>query len=187
MKVNHRWTDDEREIVRRDYKGDNTSAQHIARKLNVSLFAVKGQVQRLGQARITDRQKWDPAQDEQLRQLLELHPPGQVARKMKRSVNSVVVRSKRLGISRRDRHDWYTKREVCEILGVDHKWIQARIDAGTLHAISYFGGPVQKLGNSAWKITRNDLRVFIRRYPEELNGRNIDLIAVVDILVGLAL
>ena len=142
-RINHSWTEDELEIVRRDYAGTTDSARYIADKLGVSLFAVKRQVQNLGVAKITDRQKWDPAQDEKLRKFLELYPPSQVAKKMKRSVNSVVVRSKRLGISRRDRSDWYTKREVCEILGVGHKWVQARIDAGTLHAISHFGGPVQ--------------------------------------------
>lgn len=184
-RINHRWTEDELEIVRRDYAGTNESARAIAHRLGVTLFAVKGQVQKLGIAKITDRCKWDPAQDKKLRELIEQYPISLVAKKMKRSKNAVAMRVKRLGLSRRDRFDWYTKREVCEILGVDHKWVQTRIDSGSLPAISYYGGRVGQLGLSAWQIQRTDLRAFIRRYPEELNGRNVDLITVVDILCGL--
>ena len=185
MRQTHQWTENELEVVRRDYEGNTASAQRIADKLGVSLFAVKGQIQKLGVAKITDRQRWDPSQDERLRELLETYPPTQVAKRMGRSIHSVTVRSRRLGISRRDRSGWYSKGEVCAILGVDHKWVQARIDAGTLSAKSYFGGPVQQLGASCWKIQRKELREFIRRYPEELNGRNVDLITLVDILAGL--
>ena len=36
-----------------------------------------------------------------------------------------------------------------------------------------------------WHIAEKDLRAYIRRYPEELNGRNVDLIAIVEILAGI--
>ena len=181
----HKWTAQELDIVRREYAGSNSSAQAIAHKIGVSLFAVKGQVQKMGLAKITDRRKWSADEDNRLRELLDVHPPIQVARRMKRSVNSIVVRSKRLQISRRDRSGWYSKREVCDILGVGHKWVQRRIDDGSLPASSHYGGPVQQNGACMWHIKEGGLREFIRRYPQELNGRNVDLIAVVDILVGI--
>ena len=186
MRKTHQWTEEERDIVRCNYQGTVQSAQEIADRLGVSLVAVKGQVQSLGVAKITDRRKWDTSQDERLRELLEHYPVGQVAKRMGRTINSVSVRAKRLGISRRDRFDWYTKSECAAILGKNHRWVQARIDSGALPATSYYGKerPTQ-LGQSAWKIKRSDLRQFIRRFPEELNGRNVDLIAIVDILVGL--
>ena len=38
----HQWTDEEREIVRRDYKGTNASSQAIAARIGVTMCAVKG-------------------------------------------------------------------------------------------------------------------------------------------------
>lgn len=36
----------------------------------------------------------------------------------------------------------------------------------------------------AWHIEEKTIRDFLRRYPEELNARNVDMIMVVDILAG---
>jgi len=104
---------------------------------------------------------------------------------MHRSLNSVVVRMKRLHLSRRVRDGWYTKREVCEILGMDHKWVQRRIDSGALKAEPHDPeSPLpKKNGGSCWHITEKDLAKFIVHHPQELNGRNVDLIIVVDLLV----
>ena len=181
--MNHKWTPDELEIVRRDYQGDSDSVQRIAHSLGVSFYAVKGQISKLGCAKITDRQRWTPAQDEQLEDLIPRMSLLQVAKRMRRSVFSITVRAKRIGISRRDRNGWYTKNEVAAILGVDHKWIQKRIDIGALKA-SQLGGVPGKEGGALWCIREADLRRFIRQYPEELNGRNVDLIQIVDILIG---
>ena len=45
---NHCWTDEERLIVRRAYKGDQASAQAIADGLGISFYDVKAQVQKMG-------------------------------------------------------------------------------------------------------------------------------------------
>ena len=184
---NHVWTDDDRDIVRREYTGNRRSACEIAHKLGVTANSVKGQVQKMGLAKITDRRPWTPAEEDKLWELMGAYPPLQVAKRMKRSVNSVVVRSKRLGISRRDRNGWYTKMEVCEILGVGHKWVQSRIDDGRLVAKHHMAGstPGQD-GMAMWHIKRGDLKRYLRENAHELTGRNVDLIQVVDILSGIA-
>ena len=177
----HRWTDEEDDVVRASYEGTRASRLAIALQLGVTEHAVAGRVTVLGLAKITDRQRWDPEQDERLRQLLELHPPAKVAKLMGRGVNSVVLRAKRIGASRRDRFGWYTKTEICEILGKDHKWVQRRIDDGSLKASWHHGRQPQKNGQASWHIEQKDLKAFLRRYPEQLNGRNVDLVAVVEI------
>lgn len=181
------WTEEESDYVRQHYEGNNASARRIGQVLGRTAYAVKGQVQVLGIATAFDRQRqnWDPVQDEQLMTLLEKHPPRQVARKMHRSVNSIVLRAKRLGVSSRDHSGWYTSREVCEILGKNHKWVKRRIVDGLLVATSHYGGEVGQAGLSSYKIQESDLKDFIRRYPEELNGRNVDLVAIVEILAGI--
>ena len=182
---NHCWTDEERLIVRRDYKGDQASAQAIADGLGISFYAVKAQVQKMGIS-FQDRHYWSRKEDEQLEELMPRHCPGKVAKLMHRSINSVVLRAKRLGLSRRDRDGWYTKRDVCELLGVDHKWIQLRIDCGALKAQPHNPDmPPKKDGGSSWEIQEEDLIDYIRTYPQELMGRNVDIIGLVDILCSL--
>lgn len=180
----HRWADEEKEIVRRDYAHTRQSAKEIGGRLGVTEFAVKGQVSMMGLGNHDNRHPWTPKEDAKLERLLRRWGPRTVAVKMHRSLNSVVIRSKRLNICRRHHDGWFTKKDVCEILGVDHKWAQARIDSGALKAYSHYGSKPSKYGMSAWHIEEADLKEFIRRYPQELTARNLDMIMVVDILVG---
>lgn len=187
----HHWTEDELLIIRRDYKHTLDSARRIAEYLSrqtgqvITTYGVKGQVAAMGISKSDDRHPWSPEQDEQLSELITQHCPRRVAKIMHRSLNSVVVRSKRIGISRRIRTGWYTKRDVCEILGHDHKWVQRRIDSGAIKATYHSEARPQQSGGSCWHINENDLVAFIRRYPEELVGVNIDIVAVVELLAGI--
>ena len=56
---------------------------------------------------------------------------------------------------------------------------------GSLRASWHHGLQPQNTGQSAWHIKEADVKGFLRRHPEELNGRNVDLVAVVDILAGI--
>jgi len=185
LRTCHKWTDDDREIVRRDYKGTHASAREIGQRLGVSEFAVRGQVYAMGLAKITDRKSWNPEQDDQLRELLPRYAARTVAIMMHRSLNSVVLRAKRIGLHRRTHDGWFTKKEVSEILGMGHHWVQRRIDSGILKATYHHGHRPSQYGFAMWHITAEDLRAFIRRYPDELNGRNVDMVQIVDILVGI--
>ena len=180
----HRWTEEERNIVRREYEHSRESAKRIAEYLGVTEFAVKGQVSAMGLGNHDNRHPWTPKEEEKLKRLLRRWGPRMVAVKMHRSLNSVVLKAKRLNIQRRTRDGWFTKKDVCEILGVDHRWVQARIDSGALKAYYHYGTKPSKYGMSAWHIEEADLKEFIRRYPQELIARNLDMIMIVDILAG---
>ena len=171
-------------MVRREYQGTHTSRDALADKLGVTKYAVAGVVSKMGLAKIT-QQTWTPDEVERLRQLTEEYSINKVAKMMGRSLNSVTVKAKKLRISRRDHSGWFTKTEVCEILGKDHKWVQRRIDDGSLSASWHYNQQPKKTGQAAWHIKKADLKAFLRRYPDELNGRNVDLVAVVDILAGI--
>ena len=183
-RTNHCWTEEEREIVRREYGGTRESRRHLAAKLGVTEYAVAGQIGRMGLGKITARRPWTPKEDEKLCELIPRMPLNHVAKVLHRSINSVTVRAKRVRAFRRVRDGWYTKREVCEILGMDHKWVQRWIDRGALKATYHHGHRPQQNGQGAWHIEERALKRFMRRYPHELNGRNVDLIQVVGILAG---
>lgn len=191
MLKRHAWTDEERAIIRRDYKHSRESCRHLAHYLSsftgekITANGVKGQVQLMGIAKSNDRHPWTPEEDAKLRELIPSFCPRVVATKMHRSLCSVVVRSTRLKVSRRCRNGWFTKNELMTILGHDHKWIQRRIDSGALKASYHYGIRPTQLGGSAWHIKETDLKDFIRRYPEELVGCNIDIITIVDIIAGI--
>jgi len=182
---NHVWQEWELEIVRRDYTHTHASAREIGAKLGVSEYSVGGQISKMGLGKRSDRRPWLPGEDLRLRELIPRYCPSRVAKIMHRSINSVVLKSKRLGLSRRYRDGWFTKKEVCEIVGMDHKWVQRRIDCGAIKATYHHGHRPKQNGAGAWHIEEEDLVAFIRKYPQELNGRNVDLITMVDILAGL--
>jgi len=185
VRENHRWTDYEKDIIRSDYKHTRESAIELADRLGVTEYAVKGQIAIMGIGKSDDRHPWSPEEKIRLSELMHQYCPRRVARMMHRSINSVVVMSKRLNIRRRYRTGWFTKREVCEILGHDHRWVQRRIDSGTLVATYHHGERPQKNGMRSWHISEQDLIHFIRKYPEELVGCNMDIMMIVELLAGI--
>jgi len=180
----HKWTDEERDIIRRDYRHTRVSRQELAAWLGVTEFGVAGQIATMGIAKSDDRHPWTEKEKETLAELIPQYCPRRVARMMHRSLNSVVVMSKRIHASRRARTGWYTKSEVCAIVGHDHKWVQRRIDSGAIKASYHYEQKPSQKGMSAWHIEEHDLVQFIRRYPQELVGCNIDIIAIVQLLAG---
>ena len=184
-KTNHRWTDEEREIIRRDYQQTSASRRELANRLGVTEPQVAHQIATMGLGKRSDRRPWTPEENSRLLDLIQQKSTGQIAKIMRRTVNAVVVQAKRLNASSRNRAGWYTMREVCEILGKDHHWVSRRIENSSLQATRQNGGTPEDDKGRIWRIEEKNLRQFIRRYPHELNGRNVDLVHLVNILVGL--
>lgn len=179
MRQLHRWTEQERGIVRRDYDGTNQSASEIANKLGVTTYGVKGQVQRMGLA-INKSKSWSPKEKERLAEWLPMYSPSTIATKLKRSVNSVVIKAKKMGLYRRDRNGWYSQKEVAAILGVDNHKVQSWMDNRILKASRHN----ENSDGCMWHINEKDLRDFIVKYTMELQNKRIDVIQVVAILAG---
>lgn len=170
----HTWTEDEKDIVRRDYRGTNKCAALIATKIGVTPCAVKGQVQKLGLA-MDKSPRWTQQELDRLKKLAQKYSVETISRRLHRSRNAVAVKIKRLKISRRVRDDWYTKKEVAEICGVDHKKVQTWIDSHVLKASYHNGHRPSKYGMAMWHIEYADLRRFLIKYSDELLGRNTDI------------
>lgn len=185
----HKWKDDERDIVRREYNGTNQKSQQIANKLSyitgdkVTLFAVKGQAAKMGI--MQDKSpSWTDKEKEILTEMIYQYSPITIAKRLHRSLNAVIVKSKRLGLSRRFRDGWFTKKDICEILGVDHHRIQRYIDDGSLIASYHTEVKPQKNGGACWHIQIGDLVDFIKKNVGDFQGRNVDLTIIVWLLKG---
>jgi len=184
----HYWTEEEKAIVRRDYQGTSKSAEQIANLLSyitgkrITFCAVKGQIALMG---IAHRKKpWTLKEEDRLRGLIPLHPIYKIAKTMGRSKNSIRVKATRLGLSTQFRDGWFTKAEVSQILGVDHKKVQKWIDTGALKASWHGETKPQMHGGSCWHITSQELRAFLQSHAVELTGRNVDLFMIVELLTG---
>lgn len=188
-KHNHQWSEDERDIIRRDYTHNKASVVELARKLTlmtgdtITTGAIKGQVDLLGLA--TPKGYWTPKEDEMLAELISKYCPSRIAKIMHRSINSVVRKAAKLKLSRKARDGWYSLRDVAYIFGASPHWVTNRIKTGQLtakaHNPSY---PPGKRGGSPWHISEQDLIDFISKHPQELQGRNVDMVVVVDLLLN---
>jgi DNA-binding CsgD family transcriptional regulator len=180
----HTWTEDEDQILRRDFRQTHASRDDLAHRLGVTSGQVSHRIGILGLAKPSERRRWTPEEDARLDQLMDQGKTcASIAKAMNRSANSVKLRASRyLARHISDRFGWYTKNDVCQILGVNHRWVQARIDSGALAARPHIDGDIpQKAGTHAWHITDRNLADFIRTYPEELNGRNVDMVAIISL------
>ena len=128
------------------------------------------------------RRSWTSEELELLPELAEGLSVLDIARKLDRSENSVKTKLLRLHVSRRNRSGWFTEQEVCEILGVDHKWLKRR----PIKMVPFDCNHHPRKGKSTpWKITETDLKDFICTYPEEIASKDFDFVMVVDILAGI--
>lgn len=181
----HHWTDEDRAFVKRNYKGTKVSKHIMAAHLGVTYSAVCGQIELLGIAKRTHRHPWTPPEEKQLQELMPIYRAEQIAKIMHRSINSVASKATELKASWRNHGSWYTKNEVAEILGVNHHWVQSRIDAEELIASHSNGRKPGSTRIDMWHITQKNLKKFIQQYPGELNGRNVDMFYLVEILAGI--
>ena len=167
--------------MRRTYDGTAQARTIISNRLGVSEVAVKSRVASLGIARAS-RVRWTSAEDDRLEELMDRYSMAHIGRLMRRSVNSVAVRAKRLGFSRRNHSDWYNLTEASAILGVDRRWASTRIKSGELVATNHQSGATP--GGGIYHIAEDDLKAFIMDHVMELTGRNVDLFAIVHIAAG---
>lgn len=181
----HKWTDEELSLVRCDYQGTRLSARDLAQRLGISYWQVHFALEGMGLSHRWNERYWAAREDKYLTNNYDKLTTKQICQKLKRSKNSVVIRMKRLKLNRRLRDGWYTMNETCEILGHDHRKITQWIETGKLKATYHHDHKPQKNGSGYWHIDRNDLKKFICKYPQELIGRNVDIIQITDILAGL--
>ena len=184
----HKWTPEEEDIVRQQYRGSHQSCLDIAAYLNgaganppVTQYAVRGRVQKLAIGQRENR-RWTEREMYHLSEWTGQYPPLVIAKKLKRGIISVTVKMKKMGLLRRAKTGWYTKKDIAEFLGVDNKKVQRWMDDGYLPAVPYQSMP-RKNGGGQWYIKEEDVRSFLLHYPQELVGRNLDICQVFDILV----
>jgi len=122
------------------------------------------------------RSHWTPAEDAQMLRLLQDHSKREVAALMGMRLDQVQNRTERLKIPARDRLGYYTQDEISKLFGVSDRWVARRIEWGQLSG--------QKWTLKDYGIPQEAVRDFVRRYPFELQGKPVDMVGLVELLVG---
>ena len=111
---------------------------------------------------------WSEPQRRHLLQLIELHPPGEVARILNRSQASIRAMLKRLGGSAGMGKDWFTKYTLAEALHVSPEKVQQWIDRRWLKARVVVIGTVKRT-----VIAADDFCDFCKEHRNEIIGHRL--------------
>jgi hypothetical protein len=180
-----RWTNEERDYVRDNYRRCRSSVQSIAQHLNRTSTSVLSQIPKL--AITNGRPNYKEWSEKELNTLHEYYgelPMWKLEDMFGRSASAIHNKAYKVGIKRCLRSDWYTVDDVRLICAVAQRTITGWIKNGQLLATSEVN---REFGNvRIHRISKEALRDFIRRYPTELQGRNVDMIQLVEILTGVA-
>lgn len=182
----HFWTEQEKEIVRTSYRYTRKSAEELAERLShltqerITVPAVLWQAGELGMRR-SRGQEWAPAEEALLYEIVHKYCLAKVARILNRSPSSVRDKCYGIGIRLRFRDGWFNATDVASIFGVSKTLVFDRIKRGLLLAEPHSEG----VGHGyMWHITEANLAEYIRKYPQDLVGRNIDVYTIVDLLAS---
>jgi hypothetical protein len=172
------WTQDEIEYVKVKYKRTDKSKKEIAQALNRTFGSVDHIIRLLGMQKYKC-QKWSKKDDDFLIENVGDMTPNKIARLLHRTINSVVLRLKYLKLHRRNKIDWYSTGDVAEMFGCTSSLIRTYIESGKLKAQKRY----DNAKNIMWEIRRNNLREFVISYPFELNGKNCDIVQIIDLVL----
>jgi hypothetical protein len=127
----YEWTPERDQLLRDHYK---RNATEIAKQFfpGWPKWAITHRVQQLGLAR-TKEKPWTKAEDAFLLEWAGVHTPTWMQKQLtNRTVTAIVVRLKRLNVSRRIQSDGLTLMQLEQALGVDHRHIAAWWKSGRL-------------------------------------------------------
>ncbi len=181
----HKWTPEDDNYLRRNFDGTQESVRIIASYMGLGFYAVDTRASNLGIKNKGRFSPWSNQDQEHLGGLVGRFSFEVIAERLERSVYSVKGAVYRFGFLARYRDGWYTASEAASILGVHEGWISRRIKEGLLKAKKHGTGPERcNHGPRQWHIEEKDLRQFILDYSSDLVGRNVDLWAILNIVVS---
>lgn len=178
------------EMIRRTYQGTprKNMVADLARVINRPRWWVGKRATYMGlKAPRTKEPAWTPAEIDIATRLAARRPENirkaLVRAGFTRSETSIVVKLKRLGISRVD-PDNYTARGLATALGVDSKTITRWIDKGWLKATRRGTARVEVQGGDEWAIKTRDIRRFVTENASVVDLRKVDGVWFIEMLAG---
>jgi len=160
-------------------------AQQIARALGVPVWRVKrwAAVHGLATRLVHRHTDWTPDEIAFLEAHVGTKSVPWIAKHLPgRSVTAVIVKLKRLAISRRDARDWFTATQVGLGFGIDPHEVVRWIERAWLPATRFGADHGDRV--HAWRITEDGIRRFVRAHPTAFSLAKVDQVWFLSLLFG---
>lgn len=169
-------------------KGDMSGMKELSRLLNEPRWLVSQRCRYLGLTRPRKKEPpWTAAEDDLMKRV-PLHDPDKCseifrAHGFNRTPTAIMVRTKRIGLSRRSRTG-LSAGAAAKILGLDGKTVAIYCLKGMIKSTRRGTKRLPQQGGDAHSIERADLRQFVVENIELIDFRKVDKFAMVDLLVS---
>jgi hypothetical protein len=172
------WTPERDAVLRERYDSHvRNRTKEIGRAFGWPGWVINRRARELGLA--APRAKWQAWTADEV-SFLEAHAGVRhvvwISRKLRRPLTSVILKLKRLRISRRVR-EGYGMRDLEECLGIDHRRITQLVDSGKLKAEHRAEHPRDR-----WTFTDAGVIEFMRRYPNAFRLDRVDQLWFLDLV-----
>ena len=154
--------------------------KELARQTGFPRWYIKRQAQRLGLTMHPDRRPWTQDELDVLDGLLGRVSAGTIAKRLKRTESSVVMKIKSMGFSRRVSAG-YTMRDLEFCLGEDHYKIQRWIANGWLRDGLQGTRRHNGNGHDIHRFREKDILAFVKQHPQEINLGKVDQVWFLDL------
>lgn len=185
-KLKYNWLPQHDAYMRTHYHGGINQRGRVIRELTRQTgfprWYVKRQAQRLGLTMHPDRRPWNEQELETLDKLLGKVSAGTIAKRLKRTETSVVMKIKALGHSRRVT-EGYTIRDLELCLGEDHHKIEKWIACGWLRDGDQGTGRANGNGHDTHRFSEKEVLSFIKAHPQEINLGKVDQTWFLDLIL----
>jgi len=183
------WTPQEIEVLTQYFSSQRGTMSKLVLLLpRRSPQAIRNKANKMGlSTRPQPRKPWMKNEDEWLMENVERLSFRELCAHLHRGENSIKNRMRELRLTKSYRDGWFTMHDVAEVLGSSRKRVLKLIEDGKLKARRRATGADYQIDSEtrcAVEITTRDLRDFIKAYPGELQGRPVDMVSVVQVLVG---
>lgn len=177
------WTEEQDEFLRKHYDGKVPGrAAWIAKEFDdvYPVWQVKKRAGLLGLTVPADRRNWTEVEEKFLRDYLCSASANYIAKKLKRSIASVMLKAKREKIRRVANREGYTMRLLEQCFGMDHRVIKRWVDEKKLTAKKRgING-----GNDTWHFTERDVLEFVIAHPLEFRLDKVNQAWFMDLVTG---
>lgn len=170
--------------LRARYDGARGRIREIARDWKWTPTAVKTLAVRIGLARQVHRDKppeWTATELAVLQEYAGARSVDWLSRRIRRTRTAVIVKFKRLGISRRVEAT-FSAQGVAGMLGVDPRTVRDWIERGWLRARR--STELRAGDDMRWEITDDAVRSFVRAHPMAFRINRVDQVWFLEVVMG---
>ncbi|HZR47020.1 MAG TPA: hypothetical protein VFA47_09970 [Candidatus Manganitrophaceae bacterium] len=176
--------EEERELIIRKYDGRKETIDEIERELGFHYprWFIKRMASDLGLTRQKEP-RWSEEEEAWLERNLPKKNWQALAAHLRRSVTAVKLKAKHLRLTKTCDGN-LTAGGAAAILGCDSKKVVRWIERNLLPAKRYATDRTEAQGGQPYRISPNDLRKFVIKFPMEIDLRRVDPHSFIDLLTG---